>query len=131
MSSPQANRNWQHRWAFWLALGIVLSANQLLGANLFADLNPADGVSNVPLYTILQWQPARPAKRFRLYLGTNASAVASAATNAPELLDEVSASPGTNIERYAITLKPYTRYFWHVDQFPRRFDKRRLSLLLG
>lgn len=76
---------------------------------------PADGASDVQLYTVLQWQPAQTAKNFQLYLGTNYPALAAAATNSADFLDTVRLPAGKNTVRYAVTLRPDQQYFWRVD----------------
>ncbi len=74
---------------------------------------PADGADGTPLYTVLGWDAAPGAEGYRLYLGTDFETVLAADPGAPEHLLEVPA--GEPRGRHAVTLAPYTRYFWRAD----------------
>ena len=74
---------------------------------------PAEGADGTALYTVLSWDRAPGVEDYDLYLGTDLEAVLAATPGAPEHRLAVPAvAPRV---RHAVTLAPYTRYFWRAD----------------
>lgn len=82
-----------------------------IGATIMGrNLSPADGSVVLPP-TKLQWTPQPGVDRYRVYLGTSSSAVASASTSSPEYLGETATSSFT----LPGALTPGSVYYWRID----------------
>ncbi len=84
-----------------------------LGANIGkAELvSPANSESNVSETVVLEWSDAAGADRHRVYLGTDAVAVANATVDSPEYLGQITETSYSPSE-----LIGGQEYFWRIDE---------------
>ena len=89
----------------------TINLTQTIGAEILGrTLSPANGSIVLPP-TSLSWSPIPGIDRYRIYLGTNSAAVATATPASIEYLGEVTSTSFT----LPNPLQPGTSYYWRVD----------------
>ena len=95
--------------------GSITIDNISVSRNYTSELNiqPAQGVNDVPLHAVLSFDANSNDTSYDIYLGVDLASVQNADVDSNEFVDSIPADSARM--QYAVTLNPYTQYYWRID----------------